>query len=324
MISVIVPARNEQRALRACLGALRSQSLPTERFEIVVMDNGSTDDTVSIARAFTERVYLRPGVTVGMLRNEGAGLARGSVLAFIDADCIASPTWLEGALDALADGGVAVGNKYDRPAGGSWIEALWLGDAVKGRVATGELWTGNLVVTRDAFEASGGFDGALVSSEDVLLSRRLADCGELFLDGRVRVTHYGGPRTLTEFARQQLWHGFEEWSLFRRGITRDSLVPAVVCAAGLAMLLGSWALSAPARWIALTAGAVLIAGATARRMSFQRHSLSGSGVQALIRLATLNFVFLMCRAAAIVLSACGITWSGRRKTIVGTSVGTAP
>ena len=289
-----------------------------DQFEIVVVDNGSCDDTVAIAREYTEQVFAFPGVTVGRLRNEGAKRARGSVLAFIDADCTAAPQWLDGALAALADGGVAVGNKYDRPADARWIEALWLGDVPTGRHRTQELWAGNLVVGRDDFLACGGFDESLVSYEDVALSLALAKRGSLFLDDRVRVTHTGGPWSLAEFARQQLWHGFEEWTVFRRGIGRDTFAPTMLCIVGYILLvLALFALSAPtaSRAIAFAVGAGLVLTATAWRLSRQTHLAPTRKWHTLLRLGVLNFVCLSAKAAAVVLRCFNLHWSGRRKTL---------
>ena len=320
MISVIVPTLNESRSIRDCLTALRAQSIAADDFEIVIVDNGSRDDTVEIAREFSDRVYSFPGVTVGALRNQGAKLARGEVLAFIDADCVASRTWLEGASAALAEGGVAVGNKYDRPDDRRWIEALWLGAAVQGRVATEELWSGNLVVRRAEFLASGGFDETLVSYEDVALSRALGKRGPLYMDGRVRVVHTGGPKSLLEFARQQLWHGFEEWTLFRRGIKRDTFVPTVACIAGYGLILLSLFFASPARLALAAAGALLVLGATAWRLARHLRSFDRPGFRTVLRLGVLNVVSLTSKAAAVVIRACGLHWSGRRKTVAVASV----
>ncbi|MEO7997617.1 MAG: glycosyltransferase, partial [Gemmatimonadaceae bacterium] len=316
MISVIVPALNESRILRQCLTALRSQSLPADQFEIVVVDNGSADNTVEIAREFTDRVYTFPGISLGKLRNSGAKLAKGNVLAFIDADCLANEHWLQGARDALAEGGVGVGNKYDRPDDARWIEALWLGDVPPGRVQTSELWSGNLVVDRASFEACGGFDEVLVSCEDVELSIALARRGQLYFDDRVRVVHVGGPGTLLEFAKQQLWHGFEEWPIFRRGIKRDTFVPTLMCVLGYVTLMCAILFPAPIDWAAFIFGVTIIVGATLWRVRIQLHSHRQASLRTFVRLCVLNVVSLSARALAVVLRALRRHWSGREKSII--------
>jgi glycosyltransferase involved in cell wall biosynthesis len=107
MISVVIPAFNEEANIEKCLHALTAQTFPKERFEVIVVDNGSTDSTVATANRFKTslalRVVSKAGCNISGVRNHGAALATGEVLAFLDADCIPRPTWLEDSL-ALAPG----------------------------------------------------------------------------------------------------------------------------------------------------------------------------------------------------------------------------
>jgi hypothetical protein len=317
VISVVVPARNEAAVIARCLAALRDQSMAPDAYEVIVVDHGSTDATAELARRFTPHVLVVPHVHVGALRNRGAHVARGDVLAFIDADCVASATWLAGAAaalaDALADGGVAVGNKYDFPADAGWIEPLWLGRVPPGRWRTDELWSGNMVVTRAAFEACGGFDESLVSSEDVVLTHALGRLGPLYGDARVRVVHEGGPRNLGAFARQQLWHGFEEWTLFRRGIARASFAPTMLMLAGAALVAAAFLARGPMRVAGGGTGAAIAVAAPLWHLRRQVAGRSPIGGGAAARLMLLSIISIPAKALAVVLRAMGWQWSGRRK-----------
>ena len=95
LISVIVPHLNQAEQLRRCLESLRRQTYPVEHFEIIVVDNGSkalpTAEVGEHPNAKLER-EATPGP--GPARNRGVAVARGNVLAFIDADCIADQGWL--------------------------------------------------------------------------------------------------------------------------------------------------------------------------------------------------------------------------------------
>lgn len=314
MISVIIPARNEAARIGHCLGSLRSQSLPADSFEVLVVDNGSSDDTIAIAAGFGAQVVSMPVGTVGALRNRAVQMARGSVLAFIDADCVADPHWLAGGLAALADGGVAVGNAYDIPTGSSWIERLWFGTVAPTRWQTQELWSGNMIVPRQAFDLAGGFDESLVSSEDVVLAHALCRQGPLFCDPRVRVTHIGGPTSLRAFARQQIWHGFEAWTLSRRGIPRGTFLPSVVTALAYGVMLVGALLPWPNRLSVVVGGIVLLLAASLWHSAKQLSSARDRSVLTLLRLPVLNVVALSAYAFAMILRALGIRWSGRRKT----------
>jgi glycosyltransferase involved in cell wall biosynthesis len=91
-LSVVIPARNEEQLLGACLAALRNQSEPVD--EIIVVDNGSADRTVDIARSHPGVRLLAeavPGVTYA--RDTGLDAADGDILARIDADTVVTPGW---------------------------------------------------------------------------------------------------------------------------------------------------------------------------------------------------------------------------------------
>lgn len=313
MISVIVPARNEGPRIGRCLAALAAQTPEAGAFEVLVIDNASIDDTAAIAAGAGAQVISAPQGTVGALRNLGVLHARGDLLAFLDADCVASPSWLAGARAAMTDTDVAVGNVYDLPADAGWIERVWLGDVAPQRWRTTELWSGNMVVRRDAFERCGGFDGSLVSSEDVVLSHALGRYGALHCDPRVRVTHIGGPRTLGAFARQQLWHGFEAWTLFRAGIPRATFGPSIVTLVAYLALLTAALWPGPSRWSLSAAGAGLLLGAAVWFARGKLKRASDRSPAALLRITLLHLVGLSAHAAAILLRALGLRWSGRPK-----------
>jgi glycosyltransferase involved in cell wall biosynthesis len=100
-VSVVVPARNDAEMLGRCLAALaRQRRVPDE---IIVVDNGSTDDTRAVADAAGVRVIWEP--IPGIPRASAAGLdaARGDVIARIDADTVCPPDWLERAITAFED-----------------------------------------------------------------------------------------------------------------------------------------------------------------------------------------------------------------------------
>jgi glycosyltransferase involved in cell wall biosynthesis len=98
LVSVIVPTRNRAAALSACLESLTSQTLAAERFEVIVVDNGSSDGTMAAAQCYSSRLPLvllhepDPGLHIG--RHAGWRAARSEVLVFADDDIVATPGWL--------------------------------------------------------------------------------------------------------------------------------------------------------------------------------------------------------------------------------------
>src|SRR5215831_2339197 len=103
LITVIIPHLNQSAGLAACLSSLAAQSLGSEKFEVVVVDNGSIELPNRIVDQYPGPISLlqelRPGP--GLARNRGIEAANCDVLAFIDADCRAHPDWLRNALGVL-------------------------------------------------------------------------------------------------------------------------------------------------------------------------------------------------------------------------------
>lgn len=101
-VSIIIPHLNQVEQGLQCLASLAAQTYPLHRTETILVDNGSTDDLTPLRNAFPNVRILSEDVPgPGPARNCGAAAARGNVLAFIDADCRAHPSWLAEAVAAL-------------------------------------------------------------------------------------------------------------------------------------------------------------------------------------------------------------------------------
>lgn len=84
LISVIIPAYNEERHLKECLESVKAQTYPN--FELVFIDDGSTDKTKKIAKKYADKIVSQKHMGPGLARNKGAKASRGKILVFIDAD----------------------------------------------------------------------------------------------------------------------------------------------------------------------------------------------------------------------------------------------
>ena len=150
----MVPARDAAGTLGATLRALAGQDTDAE-YEVVVVDNGSHDETVAIAREAGVTVIERArGEGPGAARNAGAAATTGAVIAFTDADCVPSAGWLSAGLAKLSEGYDLVQGRVESMPGvpvGPLDRTLWV---VR---AWGLFETANLFVTRELFERLGGF-----------------------------------------------------------------------------------------------------------------------------------------------------------------------
>jgi glycosyltransferase involved in cell wall biosynthesis len=109
-VSVVVPVLNGERTIRACLVSLMNLDYPADQREILVVNNGSTDGTTDIVGRFPVRTIQEPRRGASAARNRGIVESSGEIVAFTDADCVASAGWLTelmAPLDDLRVGGTA-------------------------------------------------------------------------------------------------------------------------------------------------------------------------------------------------------------------------
>jgi mycofactocin glycosyltransferase len=228
-VSVVVPAYNACEWLTTCLEALFRQTYPRERYEIVIVDDGSQDGTADQAKALGNQwegalsVIQRENGGPAQARNAGVRASSGEVIAFTDADCAASPDWLVEMVAALIQGdGAAAGGPIHNHAYGDWVSRFLTASQFyrhRGRHGRVDyLVTANLVIRRAALEAVGGFhDGAHTWSEDADLSFRLAKEGySLLLAPRGCVTHFGSPQSIRSLSRELYRYGRGSYALHRR------------------------------------------------------------------------------------------------------------
>jgi glycosyltransferase involved in cell wall biosynthesis len=228
MISFIVPAYNEELLIGPTLAAIHAAARDSgEPYEVIVVDDGSTDRTAEVARECGARVVRVDCRQIAGTRNAGAREAAGEILIFVDADTFITPPTLRATLAALAAGAVAGGASLRLDGQIPWHGRLllWL---VRAGMRIGRLAAGCYVFcTRAAFEAAGGFDERLYASEEIALSRALARHGRVVIlretvvsSGRKLRTHSGweilqmmsaiarqGPRALQSRDELGLWYG---------------------------------------------------------------------------------------------------------------------
>jgi len=180
-LSVIIPTRNRAHLLRRTLESLREQTCPPELFEVIVVDNGSTDKTARVVNEyktlFANFLYLyepSPGLHVG--RHAGLKAASREILVYCDDDIRAFPTWLEGVAESFQDNNVVLVGGNNLPeyesAPPQWVELLWsstpwgkalghysildFGHEVK-KISPYYVWGCNFSIRRNVLLELGGF-----------------------------------------------------------------------------------------------------------------------------------------------------------------------
>ncbi|MCU1240400.1 MAG: hypothetical protein JWO71_1126 [Candidatus Acidoferrum typicum] len=222
-ISVIIPVLNEETVIGRCLEFLSHSLLPKDQFEVIVVDNGSTDRTIEVVRTFESRLCLKiltlEKAHISALRNRGASQARGTILAFLDADCLAPPEWLTTATETINNSGAGVcGAHYRIPDDATWVGRIWTNDRLHGREQNvSYVPGGDLIIRADAFRRLGGFDESIQTNEDFELCQRVMEDGlPVRSHPGLGVVHLGTPRTLAGFFRKHRWHGTHVLTVFLR------------------------------------------------------------------------------------------------------------
>ena len=214
-ISVIIPARNEANCIGKALAAIRAGAYPGDRYEIIVVDNGSTDETTKIAASCGARVLELKSARVSTSRNAGAREAKGEILAFLDADCLPCRTWLEAGVSSLSLENCLTGSIYDIPDDAPWIERDWFCQKETGRRETTHINAGNLFLRKELFVRLGGFNEQLATGEDTEFCVRAKAMVPVISDDRVSVVHLGNPKTAAQFLRREIWYGLGAFGSFK-------------------------------------------------------------------------------------------------------------
>jgi glycosyltransferase involved in cell wall biosynthesis len=241
--SVIICVRNGAATLRDQLDALGTQSDAPD-FEVIIVDNGSTDDTVSVAQSWiaagtgaaSSAQLVDGGDRIGIChaRNTGARAARGRFLVFCDADDLVAPGWLAAATTTLAAGAAAVtGRVYELDPAGRRAEQIILDEP--GRVITDFAdvpfaWGCSFAVTARTFADIGGFDESLppYGCDDIDFGLRLASSGVELAYNPEMAVHYRETTATRALLRRNFRGGVAQACVWQRHPTIYGPLPGTM------------------------------------------------------------------------------------------------
>jgi len=231
VVSVIIPALNAAKTIVPCLDALFAQTLSRDdaasrgnqefglesnsprddasHYEVIVVDDGSSDATRELAEARGARVIAQPNRGAGAARNLGAQRARGDIVLFCDADSVPDAHWLAAMATPFADPNVAgaSGEKKTRQTN-PWARLVqaeydYKYDRIAAHRQIDFVDSSTAAYRRDLFLANGGFDSTLLEAEDTELSFRLAERGYKMVLVRDAIVWHTHPESVVEYLRRK-------------------------------------------------------------------------------------------------------------------------
>ena len=220
-IDIIIPCLNESKYLPKTLAALKSLAKGSKlQANVIVVDNGSTDNSRKIAKDFGIKVMMHEGVSIGKLRNIGAYSSSGDFLIFLDADIEITNTWMSALSSFISSTNknefIVTGYQCQASPHGSMLERYWFGNI---RPSPNYINSGNLITTRKLFEAIKGFNVFLETGEDWDFCQRAKESGaKIAPNPNFKVYHLGFPKTVKSFFLRELWHGYGDCNTLTRFI----------------------------------------------------------------------------------------------------------
>ena len=200
VLSFIIPAHNEERYLAATLQSIHEAAGAVgAAYEIVVVDDASTDLTAEIAAARGARVVSVAHRKISATRNSGARAALGERLVFVDADTLVNEALMRAVIEALdggaAGGGAAVRFNEGAPGWSHVAVAMVVTSFRVLRLAAGCF----IFCAREAFEAAGGFDERYYAAEEIVMSRALKEQGRFVMLREAVIT------SARKFEQRSVW-----------------------------------------------------------------------------------------------------------------------
>lgn len=241
-VTVVIPVRDRRDEIHDCLKSLAQLDYPKDKLEVIVVDDGSTDDTAQVVEAFDVHLIRQP-ISRGpaFCRNIGVKEANGEIIAFIDSDCTSNPAWLKQLIPYFAFDGIgAIGgfvknyysksqlDKYE-----SVCSSLNMGNRILFDLDSRSSFyvpTCNLLVRKDIFDTVNGFKDGMHLGEDVDFCWRMRNLGHFLIYVPTGTVAHKHRNELPKMLKRKFEYGTSESDLYGSHNEKEKVFPAPIYA----------------------------------------------------------------------------------------------
>ena len=225
VFSFIIPTFNEEEHIDAVINSIKQCVQNNYTYEIIVVDNGSSDKTPDIVKGQKVILLTNKSRTIAESRNLGARFAKGEIYIFLDGDVIITRKWVENIPSIIntleKNPYIVTGSRCGISKSGSWIENNWFKPLLSEKA--NYINSGHLITTKLLFNKLSGFNSYLKTGEDYDFSMRAKKIGSTIINNPLlEVIHEGYPKTLINFVKREFWHGkgsYHDFATFLRSKT---------------------------------------------------------------------------------------------------------
>ncbi len=239
--SVVIPMYNAEKSIGKTIKSLLGQNYPKSKYDIIVVDDGSTDGSVEVVKKCKGvKLILQKHAGPAVARNRGVRHSEGGILLFTDADCIASKNWIRNMTEPFKNEKVvAVAGTY-KTANSKNVISRFIGYEIKARhdAMTKQhsidfVGTFSAAYRRKVFLEFGGFDENFqrASGEDTDLSFQISKANGLIVFKPDAYVYHHHPETLMTMLRKKFWMGYWRVPLYKKHadkLFRHSYTPKTV------------------------------------------------------------------------------------------------
>ena len=246
--SVVVPVHNAAKMIGECLEALHHQSLPGHEYEVIVVDDGSSDSTRERVAEYGAKLLTQDHQGPAVARNLGAAQAQGEIVLFTDADCVPASDWIETMLTPFSDeqivGVKGVYRTHQKELVARFVQLEYEDkyDLMRKERYIDFIDTYSAAYRKEVFNDNGGFDPAFprASGEDVEFSYRLAERGHKMVFVPQAIVYHHHVDSLWAYLKRKFYVGYWRVLMYRKHpgkVWKDSHTPQLLkIQVGLALL----------------------------------------------------------------------------------------